>query len=75
MSKIVYDEADSVLIRSCLKIALKSIKSMNILNGENNVERLEKIISEMEIVQVPDKEKQDEADDVVYEEAICDECD
>ena len=48
---------------------------MNILNGENNVERLEKIISEMEIVQVPDKEKQDEADDVVYEESICDECD
>ena len=75
MSKIVYDESDSVLIRSCLKIALKSIKSMNILNGENNVERLEKIISEMEIVQVPDKEKQDEPDDVVFEESICDECD
>ena len=75
MSKIAYDESDSVLIRSCLKIALKSIKSMNILNGENNVERLEKIISEMEIVQEPNTEKQHEASDVVYEEAICDECD
>jgi len=75
MSKIVYDEADSVLIRSCLKIALKSIKSMNILNGENNVERLEKIISEMEIVQEPNTEKKHESSGVVYEEAICDECD
>jgi len=75
MSKIVYDESDSVLIRSCLKIALKSIKSMNILNGENNVERLEKIISEMEIVQEPNTEKKHTSSDVVYEEAICDECD
>jgi len=75
MSKIVYDESDSVLIRSCLKIALKSIKSMNILNGENNVERLEKIISEMEIVQEPNTENKHTSSDVVYEEAICDECD
>lgn len=48
---------------------------MNILNGENNVERLEKIISEMEIVQEPNTEKKHTSSDVVYEEAICDECD
>ena len=51
MSKIVYDESDSILIRSCLKIAKKAIDSMNIGNIANDAARLETIIAELESIE------------------------
>ena len=47
MAKIVYDESDSILIRSCLKIAMKSIDSMNIGNIADDAARLKTIIAEL----------------------------
>ena len=53
MSKIVYDESDSILIRSCLKIAMKAIDSMNIGNIADDAARLETIIAELESIEEP----------------------
>ena len=70
MSKIVYDESDSILIRSCLKIAMKAIDSMNIGNIANDAARLETIIAELESIEEP---PQDASSTV--QPANCEECD
>ena len=41
MSKIVYNESDSVLIRSVLKIGLKSLKKKNALNSFEDLQKLD----------------------------------
>ena len=51
MAKIVYDESDSILIRSCLKIEMKTIDSMNIVNIAADAARLETIIAGMESIE------------------------
>ena len=51
MAKFVYDESDSILIRSCLKIAMKTIDSMNIGNIAADAARLETIIAGMESIE------------------------
>ena len=53
MAKIVYNESDSILIRSVLKIRLKSLKNKNALNSADDLERLENIIRDMETIQEP----------------------
>ena len=40
MAKLVYDESDSIFIKNSLKIALKSIESMNLASGETDLKRL-----------------------------------
>ena len=70
MAKIVYDESDSILIRSCLKIAMKSIDSMNIGNIADDAARLKTIIAELESIEEP---PQDASSTV--QPAICEECD
>ena len=70
MAKIVYDESDSILIRSCLKIAKKAIDSMNIGNIANDAARLETIIAELESIEEP---PQDASSTV--QPANCEECD
>jgi|TARA_R110002020_G_scaffold3912_3_gene17277 hypothetical protein len=51
MAKIVYDESDSILIRNCLKIAMKTIDSMNVGNVAADAARLETIIAELESIE------------------------
>ena len=51
MSKIVYNESDSVLIRSVLKIGLKSLKKKNALNSFEDLQRVENIIKDMETIE------------------------
>ena len=53
MAKIVYNESDSILIRSVLKIGLKSLKNKNALNSADDLQRLENIIRDMETIQEP----------------------
>jgi hypothetical protein len=70
MAKIVYDESDSILIRSCLKIAMKTIDSMNIGNIAADAARLETIIAEMESIEEPSEETGS-----TVQPAKCEECD
>jgi len=59
MAKIVYDESDSILIKNVLKLGLKSIESMNLMvddNGLNDIERIKRIINQMETIAEPLKE-------------------
>ena len=70
MAKIVYDESDSILIRSCLKIAMKSIDSMNIGNITDDAARLETIIAEMESIDGTSEEASS-----TVQPANCEECD
>tara|TARA_R100000781_G_scaffold87345_1_gene53726 strand:+ start:29 stop:244 length:216 start_codon:yes stop_codon:yes gene_type:complete len=51
MAKIVYNESDSVLIRSVLKIGLKSLKKKNALNSFEDLQRVENIIKDMETIE------------------------
>ena len=53
MAKIVYNESASILIRSVLKIGLKSLKNKNALNSADDLQRLENIIRDMETIQEP----------------------
>ena len=57
MAKIVYDESDSILIRNCLKIAMKTIDSMNIENIADDADRLGTIISELESIEEPTQDE------------------
>ena len=56
MAKIVYNESDSVLIRSVLKIGLKSLKKKNALNSFEDLQRISSIIKDMEAVEHPKSE-------------------
>jgi len=59
MAKIVYDESDSILIKNVLKLGLKSIESMNLMvddSGLNDIERIKRIINQMETIAEPLKE-------------------
>ena len=59
MAKIVYDESDSILIKNVLKLGLKSIESMNLMvddNGLNDIERIKRIVNQMETIAEPLKE-------------------
>ena len=53
MAKIVYNESDSILIRSVLKNGLNSLKNKNALNSADDLQRLENIIRDMETIQEP----------------------
>jgi|TARA_B100001964_G_C14242420_1_gene605710 hypothetical protein len=56
MAKIVYNESDSILIRSVLKIGLKSLKKKNALNSFEDLQRISSIIKDMEAVEHPKSE-------------------
>ena len=56
MAKLVYDESDSIFIKNSLKIALKSIESMNLASGETDLKRLKSIINQMDTIEEPKKE-------------------
>ena len=51
MAKIVYDESDSVLIRSVLKIGLKTLKKKNALNSFDDLQRISSIIKDMDNIE------------------------
>ena len=51
MAKLVYDESDSIFIKNSLKIALKSIESMNLASGETDLKRLKSIINQMDTIE------------------------
>ena len=51
MAKIVYNESDSILIRSVLKVGLKSLKKKNALNSFEDLQRVENIIKDMETIE------------------------
>ena len=51
MAKIVYNESDSILIRSVLKIGLKSLKKKNSLNSFEDLQRISRIIKDMETIE------------------------
>jgi hypothetical protein len=70
MAKIVYDESDSILIRSCLKIAMKTIDSMKIGNIAADAARLKTIIADMESIEEPSEETSS-----TVQQAKCEECD
>ena len=53
MAKIVYDESDSILIRSVLKVGLKSLKKKNALNSFEDLQRISRIIKDMETIEEP----------------------
>tara|TARA_R100000808_G_C2150091_1_gene158693 strand:+ start:2129 stop:2344 length:216 start_codon:yes stop_codon:yes gene_type:complete len=53
MAKIVYNERDSILIRSVLKIGLKSLENKNALNSSEDLQRVESIIKDMETIEHP----------------------
>ena len=56
MAKLVYDESDSIFIKNSLKIALKSIESMNLASGETDLKRLKSIINQMDTIEAPKQE-------------------
>ena len=56
MAKLVYDESDSIFIKNSLKIALKSIESMNLASGETDLKRLKSIINQMDTIEEPKQE-------------------
>ena len=56
MAKIVYNESDSILIRSVLKVGLKSLQKKNALNSSEDLQRISSIIKDMESVEHPKTE-------------------
>ena len=56
MAKIVYNESDSILIRSVLKVGLKSLQKKNALNSSEDLQRISSIIKDMEAVERPKTE-------------------
>ena len=56
MAKIVYNESDSILIRSVLKVGLKSLQKKNALNSSEDLQRISSIIKDMESVERPKTE-------------------
>jgi hypothetical protein len=51
MAKIVYNESDSILIRSVLKIGLKSLEKKNAQNSSEDLQRIASIIKDMETIE------------------------
>lgn len=72
MAKIVYDESDSILIRNCLKIAMKTFDSMNIENISADAARLETIIGELESISMDESTKESSS---TVQPAKCEVCD